>query len=171
MTVTGPCGLTASGVFPVVVPSTSVTKSVGLDPNVCAPIGAITATAGSQVYYCLQVTNTGNVTLTDHLVSDPLLGITNVPVSYALPPGASVAITHSLVSGLGPITVTGTITNAAAITSTAVLTEFGGIAIAPQVQVAARAAGVVSVRVTPTGLEPIAEPIGDKRVFLPALGR
>ena len=89
----------------------------------------------------------------------------------SLPPGASVAITHSLVSGLGPITVTGTITNAAAITSTAVLTEFGGIAIAPQVQVAAQGAGVVSVRVTPTGLEPIAEPIGDKRVFLPALGR
>ena len=79
VTVTGPCGLTASGVFPVVAPSTSVTKSVGLDPNVCAPVGAITATAGSQVYYCLQVTNTGNVTLTNHLVSDPLLGITNVP--------------------------------------------------------------------------------------------
>lgn len=171
VTVTGPCGLTASAVFPVVAPSTIVTKSVGLDPSVCAPVGAITATAGSHVYYCLHVTNTGNVTLTDHLVSDPLLGITNVPLTYALPPGASVAITHSLVSGLGPITVTNTITNAATITSTSVLTQFGGVAISPQVQVAARGAGVVTVRVTPTGLEPIAEPIRDKRVFLPALGR
>ena len=171
VTVTGPCGLTASAVFPVVAPSTIVTKSVGLDPNVCAPAGAITVTASARVYYCLTVTNSGNVTLTNHLVSDPPLGIVNVPVSYALAPGASVAITHSLVSGLGPITVTNTIVNAAAITSTALLSEFGGIAIAPQMQVAARAAGVVSVRVTPTGLEPIAEPIGDKRLFLPALGK
>ena len=171
ITVTGPCGLGTNWAVPVVAPSISVTKSVGLDPNVCAPVGGITATSGAHVYYCLTVTNSGNVTLTNHLVSDPPLGIANVPVTYALAPGASVAITHSLVSGLGPITVTNTITNAAAITSTALLTEFGGIAVAPQMQVAAQAAGVVGVKVTPTGLEPIAEPIGDKRLFLPALGK
>lgn len=171
VTVTGPCGLTAPMAFPVVAPSTTVTKSVGFDPNACAPVGTITATAGSQVYYCLRLTNTGDFTLTNHLVSDPLLGITNVPISYALAPGASVVITHSLVSGLGPITVTGTITNAAAITSTAVLTELGEITINPQLTLVARGAGVVGVHVAPTGLEPIAEPIGDKRVFLPALGR
>lgn len=171
ITVTGPCGLAASGTFPVVVPSISVTKSVGLDPNLCAPAGSINPPSGSPMYYCLRVTNSGNITLTDHLVSDPMLGITNVPLSYALAPGASVAITRSLVSGLGPITVSSTVTNAATITSTAVLAQFGGVTIAPQLQVTARAAGVVTVRITPTGLEPIAEPIGDKRVYLPALGR
>ena len=171
VSVTGPCGPAVSAEFPVVAPSTIVTKSVGLDPDACAPVGTITATAGSHVYYCLQVTNSGDITLTNHTVSDPLLGITNVPLNYVLPPGASVAITHSFVSGLGPVTVTGPVTNTAAITSTAVLTELGEITINPPVQAAARAAGVVSVRVTPTGLEPIAEPIGDKRVYLPALGR
>ncbi len=171
VTVTGPCGLTASVAFPVVAPSTIVTKSVGLDPNVCAPVGTITATAGSQVYYCLQVTNTGDITLTNHLVSDPLLGITNVPINYALPPGASVAITHSLVSGLGPITVTGHDHQRSGDHVDDGADRVWRDNDQSAGAVAAQGAGVVSVRVTPTGLEPIAEPIGDKRVFLPALGR
>ena len=119
----------------MVVPSITVTKSVGLDPDACAPAGSINPPSGSPVYYCLRVTNSGNITLTDHLVSDPQLGITNVPLNYALAPGASVAITRSLVSGLGPITVTSTVTNVATITSTAVLVQFGGVTIDPQLQV------------------------------------
>jgi hypothetical protein len=171
LTVSGPCGLAYQLDVPVITPRISVTKSVGTDPNACAAPGPVTVPISSSVYYCLQVVNTGDVTLTNHLVTDARLGINRVPVTATLAPGASVAITRGLLPALGPILLTGSLTNVVAITSTAVLTEIGGIVIEPELSVAVQSAGAVRVTAQPTGLTPEEEPAADKRLYLPALGR
>lgn len=171
LTVSGPCGLHYTVVVPVIAPSVAVTKSAGVDPDACAAPGPVTVPVAGAVYYCLNVANTGNVTLTNHLVTDAQLGISNVPVTYTLAPGASFPITRSLISALGPIALTRSLTNVAAITSTAVFTEIGGIVVDPEVIVTVQSAGAVRVTAQPTGLDPIGEPATGKRLYLPALGR
>jgi hypothetical protein len=171
ISVSGPCGLVYSVVVPVIAPSISVTKSVGTDPNACAAPGPVTVPISSTLFYCLNVANTGNITLTSHLVTDAQLGIINVPVTYTLAPGASVPITRSLIPALGPILMTRSITNVVVITSTAVFSEIGGIIIEPELSVAVQSAGAVRVTTQPTGLPPGEEPAADKRLYLPALGR
>lgn len=67
----------------------AVTKTVGTDPTTCATTDTLTVPAGTTVYYCYQVENTGNVTYTTHTVVDDVLGplATNLP--YDLTPGAT----------------------------------------------------------------------------------
>ena len=50
-----------------------MTKTVGLDPSVCAATDEITVTKGTKVTYCYQVENTGNITLTLHDLTDSAL--------------------------------------------------------------------------------------------------
>jgi hypothetical protein len=171
ISVSGPCGLVYSVAVPVIAPSISVTKSVGTNPNACATPGPVTVPLSSTLFYCLNVVNTGNVTLTNHLVTDAQLGIINVPITYTLAPGASVPITRSLIPGLGPILMTRSITNVVAITATALFSEIGGIIIEPELSVAVQSAGTVRVTTEPTGLPPTEEPLADKRLYLPALSR
>jgi hypothetical protein len=154
----------------VVNPSLNVLKSAGSDPNACAPVGPVTVPISSSIYYCLTLANTGDVTLTNHLVNDAQLGIVAAPVPYVLAPGSSVAITRSVLPPLGPIVVSRSITNVVTITSTGQVSQVGGIVV-PTVSVAVQNAGSVVVNTTPTGLEPGEEPVGDKKVYLPALGR
>lgn len=47
-----------------------ITKTVGLDPHTCAMEKSITVTAGTEVVYCYQIRNTGDITLTTHTVVD-----------------------------------------------------------------------------------------------------
>ncbi|MFZ2487499.1 MAG: proprotein convertase P-domain-containing protein, partial [Anaerolineae bacterium] len=77
------------------VPSIVMTKTVGLDPTVCATGNDITSTYGTEVTYCYEVENTGLVTETLHSLVDSELGniLTNFP--YTLAPGASAFITTS----------------------------------------------------------------------------
>lgn len=97
--------------------SAALGKTVGTTPAACAPTTDITVASGTDVYYCLTVTNTGAVTLTNHTVSDPILGVqTTVP--YALAPGASVSLTEVDIPALGPVTATSDIINTAYITAT-----------------------------------------------------
>jgi hypothetical protein len=170
LTVTGPCGLAAVAGVTALQPAVTVTKTAGLDPHVCAPAGPVTVPISSSLYYCVSIANTGNITLTHHLVSDPQLGIA-APLTYTLPPGASVAVTRSLVAGLGPVVVTGSLTNAVAISSTAVLTEFGGLPVEPTVTVSAQTAGAVRVIAQPTGSDEGPEPAAPPQLYLPTLTR
>lgn len=79
-------------------PAIVLTKTVGTDSGSCATSSTISAPYGSTVYYCYTVTNTGNVTLTDHTVTDDVLGTVLGPdFSYNLVPGASAFITASYV--------------------------------------------------------------------------
>jgi hypothetical protein len=71
-------------------PSIAVTKTVGTDPAVCAATSSITVPAGSTVYYCYTVTNTGDVAFGLHDLDDDQLGNIFTGLAYVLAPGASV---------------------------------------------------------------------------------
>jgi len=72
------------------VPAISLVKTVGTDPAVCAATSTITVAPGTTVYYCYEVTNTGNVTLNLHTLTDDQLGAIFSGFNYALTPGSSV---------------------------------------------------------------------------------
>ena len=98
------------------VPSITLAKTVGTNPEVCATTDAITLPAGgSSVTYCYDVTNTGDVTLSFHDLVDTHLGALLNGYPYALAPGASAFITETTV-------VTGTTVNGATWTASDFLT-------------------------------------------------
>ena len=70
-------------------PAISLNKTVGTTPGVCAAGDNITVTAGTQVYYCYQATNTGTVAFNFHDLVDSELGTILDNFPYALAPGAS----------------------------------------------------------------------------------
>jgi len=103
------------------VPAIVMTKTVGTDPGACATTSNISVGYGSTVYYCYTVTNTGNVTLTGHTLTDDVLGTVLGPdFAYNLVPGASAYITASYV--LTGTSVTNTALWEASINSTVVAT-------------------------------------------------
>lgn len=80
---------------PAPVASIEVVKTVGTDPATCAATDSIQVNAGDEVTYCYTVTNTGNITLTHHDVTDDHLGDLLTAFAYDLGPGASVSITQT----------------------------------------------------------------------------
>jgi uncharacterized repeat protein (TIGR01451 family) len=93
-------------------------KTVGTDAAACAPTANIAVPTGTDVHFCLTITNTGFVTVTNHTIADPTLGI-QVTIPYTLSPGASVALTSTVIPALGPVTVNAPIVNTAVVTGTA----------------------------------------------------
>ena len=87
---TGGLTATATATATVNVASIEIVKTVGTDPGVCAATSNITVLAGTTVYYCYTVTNTGDVTLNLHDLSDDMLGTLFTGLAYALTPGSSV---------------------------------------------------------------------------------
>jgi hypothetical protein len=77
-------------------PDIVLTKTVGLDANVCATNNTITLTMGTTIYYCYTATNTGNVILNFHDLVDSEVGNILSGFPYAFTPGASVYITQGL---------------------------------------------------------------------------
>lgn len=69
--------------------SISLTATVGTTPGVCAATDAVTVTAGTEVYYCYQATNTGGVALGFHDLTDTEAGVILNDLPFALAPGAS----------------------------------------------------------------------------------
>ena len=63
-------------------------KTVGTVPGVCATTNKVTVPAGTEVYYCYQVENTGDVTLNFHDLDDSELGEILDDLPYTLAPGA-----------------------------------------------------------------------------------
>lgn len=70
------------------VPSISVSKTVGTDPDRCATENQATVLIGDQVIYCYTVENTGRVTLTSHDVWDSEFGVLLDNAQFTLSPGA-----------------------------------------------------------------------------------
>ncbi len=158
----------ASAAVQVVHPGLSVIKSVGLDPNACAQPGSVQVQPGANLYYCLTLTNTGDVTFTTHTIDDPLVGIHNAVLAAVLPPSATLAITRSVLPALGPVVVEETIANTVVITASGAL----GGGTAPAVQVSASGAGAVTAETPPTNLPPEEEPwLGERRIYLPTIQR
>lgn len=77
-------------------PEVSLEKTVGTDPTTCAATDSISVDEGTDVTYCFEVTNTGNLTLTQHTLADSELGILLDNFSYSLVPGASAFITSTV---------------------------------------------------------------------------
>jgi hypothetical protein len=84
-------GLSATAVATATVNVASIylVKTVGTTPGVCATTGEITVPAGTQVFYCYTVINTGDVTLNLHRLVDDQLGPMLIAYPYALTPGSS----------------------------------------------------------------------------------
>lgn len=97
---------------PPTAPSIALTKTVGVTPGVCASTNSITVPgAGADVYYCYEVMNTGDITLSLHDLVDDQLGQLLTGFAYDLAPGASV---DSVAAGLEvSATITQTTVNSA----------------------------------------------------------
>lgn len=94
-----------------VAPAISLVKTVGTDAAACAATSAITVPAGTTVYYCYTVTNTGDVALTTHDLVDSELGTIFNGLAYNLTPGSSV---NTVAAGLTiPAVMNATTTNVA----------------------------------------------------------
>lgn len=78
-------------------PAISLVKTVGTTPDVCATTSQIAVAAGTMVHYCYEVTNTGNIPLGMHDLTDSELGPILTSFAYALVPGASVWLNASAV--------------------------------------------------------------------------
>lgn len=79
-------------------PSVVLTKTVGLDPAICASgdtLEVISGAGGVEVTYCYSVQNTGVFTLSNHDLVDDQLGTILSGFAYDLAPGASVWVTST----------------------------------------------------------------------------
>lgn len=93
-----------------------LTKTVGLNSDLCAPSNRLTVTVGTAVTYCYTVMNTGQITLTTHSLWDDHLGIILNSTPYTLTPGSSL-----------PVTTTVTLTTPGMLTNTATFTASDGV--------------------------------------------
>jgi hypothetical protein len=78
-------------------PAISLAKTVGTDSATCASGDSLAVAYGTEVTYCYTATNTGNITLTTHTLTDTHLGTLLSNFSYSLAPGASAFITESAI--------------------------------------------------------------------------
>ena len=81
----------------VLEPSLAVTKTVGLDPAVCAATDAIVVEPGTPVTYCYTVRNTGELNLVTHDLVDDRLGSLLNDFPYILAPNATAFLTSTVV--------------------------------------------------------------------------
>jgi hypothetical protein len=68
----------------------TLVKTVGTDPEACAPDAQLVIPAGTTVYYCYTVTNGTDFALGTHSLADDHLGQVFSSLAYDLAPGASV---------------------------------------------------------------------------------
>ncbi|MDV7390296.1 hypothetical protein RZS08_03030, partial [Arthrospira platensis SPKY1] len=101
--------VTATATATVNVASIEIEKTVGTVDGVCAATSSIDVPAGTEVYYCYTVTNTGDVTLNLHDLDDDVLGTILAGFNFALAPGASV---NTVAAGLSiPYVANASVTN------------------------------------------------------------
>lgn len=74
-----------------IIPEITMQKTVGTEAGVCATTDTIEVVNGETVYYCYEVTNTGNVTLSLHDLDDDQLGQLLNDFAFDLAPGATVS--------------------------------------------------------------------------------
>jgi archaellum component FlaG (FlaF/FlaG flagellin family) len=74
-----------------------LSKTVGVNPSICADTDEISVPEGTPVTYCFEVTNTGTGTLALHDLEDSELGVILDGFSFNLMPGASVFLTQTAV--------------------------------------------------------------------------
>ena len=85
-------------------PGIDLVKTVGTDADECASENDITVFQGATVYYCYTVTNTGDVTLSVHDLTDDQLGTVLEDFEFELEPGQSVNTVAAGVTASAEIT-------------------------------------------------------------------
>jgi uncharacterized repeat protein (TIGR01451 family) len=83
-----------SAIFDLVtipVAAINLVKTVSVQPGVCGTDTTLTVLPGETVYYCYTVTNSGNVTLTQHSLVDDQLGTITNTLSTLLLPGQTIS--------------------------------------------------------------------------------
>lgn len=173
---TRPAGAASDFGFDEFVPEVSVVvnKTVGTDSNTCGDSDLLTVPRNTVVFYCFTIQNTGDITFTEHTIADPVLDV-NTTISFDLAPSATVQITRSMISELGPVTATASITNTVFVTSTNEEDdeeETVGVQGVEQFVATASDNDVAVVRAEdPTALPETEQPeqIGDNRIYLPSL--
>ena len=140
-------------------PSIAVTKTVGIDPGVCASVSNIAVSPETTVYYCYTAANTGNVALPLHDLEDSELGSIFTGLDYMLAPGSSA---NTVAAG---VTVSATID--VATTNVATWTAYVDDSVTAQSVTAVDSA---TVRLTPTGIDLNEQP-DNGRLYLPQIGR
>jgi choice-of-anchor B domain-containing protein len=89
----------------IYVPTASIelVKTVGSEAGVCAATTSISVPAGTEVTYCFEVTNNGDVTLVAHDLVDSELGVLLDGFAFELEPGASTTITATATVDTGTV--------------------------------------------------------------------
>lgn len=90
----------------LLIPTITLTKTVGFIDQGCPMTEVITVAAGSQVNYCYRLLNNGNVSVTNHVVDDDILGTIWLSPTFEMKPGAAMTLTQIY-------TVIETVTNSA----------------------------------------------------------
>ncbi len=139
-------------------PSIAVLKTVGTQPGVCGTSASLQVKAGTVVYYCYTVQNTGNVPLPLHSLEDSDLGKIFTGFAYDLAPGSSVNTVQANVTVSKTVDV--------AVTNVATWTAYAGNSVTAQ-SVTAVDAAVVTLE--PTGLDEDDAP--QPKLFLPQIVR
>ncbi|MGD8753352.1 MAG: hypothetical protein PVG14_18095, partial [Anaerolineales bacterium] len=87
---------TAEVIVNVPEPAIELTKTVGIDPAICATTNILVLpVGGGDAIYCYKVTNTGNITLNQHTLVDDQLGTLLLNFNFSLVPSASVFLTQT----------------------------------------------------------------------------
>ena len=140
-------------------PSIAVIKTVGTQAGVCAATPSLAVKAGTVVYYCYTVQNTGNVPLPLHSLVDSDLGAPFTGLAYDLAPGSSVNTVQAGVIVSKTVDV--------AVTNVATWTAYAGNSVTAQ--------SVTGVDTAVVTLEPTALDTDDappnRKLFLPQIGR
>ncbi|HTP09350.1 MAG TPA: hypothetical protein VMP08_13935 [Anaerolineae bacterium] len=88
-------GLAVYGEIQVGRPNLTLVETVGTLPASCAGTREITVGAGTTVYYCYTIINSGVVTLTTHSLTDTVIGPIFSNQAIALVPGATTFVTRA----------------------------------------------------------------------------
>jgi hypothetical protein len=129
----------------------AVTKTVGTDPQICAATTVITVALQTDVAFCITIRNTGQVTLTQHHIVDPLLQIEQT-LAQNLEPGGTFTLLPADLPAL-VVTAGEEITNTVTVTSASAPASDGAV------EVSASASAQVHIEPpTPSGT-----------VYMPAL--
>ena len=143
------------------VPSLSVLKTVGEDANTCATTQELEVDEGTDVYFCFTLGNTGNVTLTEHILVDASLDVT-VTFNYPLAPGDELQVTNKWLADNGKQTVLGPVTATEDFVNTVVYSS-------PVGEVILEDRSSAEVVLPPTGLDDDELPARE-RIYLPQVG-
>lgn len=154
-----PIGATCDiGAYEAIEPMLSISKTVGIDPESCAPTSALTVDGGTVLYYCLTVKNGDHITVNQVQIDDPTLHIANVPFTVTLVPGSTHRFTHNDLPALGSVKATHSATNTIAITAETVPLPVTGE------QLSVRAVASATVEIIPTYTITLSRPVAVKLV-------